>query len=204
VTIRRGEQWGIVGPAPTGVVRVDGDAALGHLVTQARRDGRPIPPVFLAGGDLLKSLGGTGRPDRLDGVVAMLPVDIVRAQAADDIRWFVAHVVARRSWWRGEVVAAMNAQYIGAWDVAPRSHPNDGRVDVVRVDPAMSVGDRRRARTRLVHGGHVPHPHIDISPGAHVTLQFTRPMRLWVDGTSWATSDSVELTVEPDAVTVCV
>ena len=51
--------------------------------------------------------------------------------------WGVAHVVVRRQWWRGEIVMAMNAQFYGRYDVAPRGHPNDGKVDVVRVDPSM-------------------------------------------------------------------
>ena len=48
----------------------------------------------------------------------------------------VAHVVARGGgpWWRGPIVAVMNADRLGRWDVAPRAHPNDGRLDVVEVD----------------------------------------------------------------------
>ena len=33
----------------------------------------------------------------------------------------------------------MNVDRLGHWDVAPRAHPNDGRVDVVEVDAAMSA-----------------------------------------------------------------
>ena len=128
----------------------------------------------------------------------------MRATAGGEARWFVAHLVARRSWWRGELVAAMNAQHLGRWDVAPRAHPNDGRVDVVHVSAAMSVRDRWRARSRAVQAAHVPHPDIEIRSSASTTLTFDRPLRLTLDGRPWTTSASVELTVEPDALTVYV
>jgi diacylglycerol kinase family enzyme len=152
----------------------------------------------------MRAVGGTGDEGRLHGEVALLPVDIVRATIDAEQRWFAAHLVARRSWWRGEVVAAMNAQHLGRWDVAPRSHPNDGRIDIVRISPEMSMRDRWRARSRAVQAAHVPHPHIQITSTATTTLRFARPMQLWLDGEVWTTASSVELTVEPDALLVCV
>src|SRR3546814_16850403 len=69
------------------------------------------------------------------------------------------HLIAERSWWRGRVVAAMNAQYRGKWDVAPRGHPNDGRLDVLAADPPLD--ERLPVRGRLKTGTHLPHPPID-------------------------------------------
>jgi hypothetical protein len=204
MTVRKGEQWGDVGPLPPDAVRVHSDAAVGELVEQARLSGDPLPPIALLGGDLMRAVGGTGDARRFDGDVARLPVDVVRVSVEGEQRWFVAHLLARHSWWRGELVAAMNAQHLGRWDVAPRSHPDDGRVDVVRIAPAMSIGDRWRARSRAVQAAHVPHPHIEIRSVASTTVQFARPLGLWLDGRAWKTATAVELTVEPDAVLVCV
>jgi YegS C-terminal NAD kinase beta sandwich-like domain len=204
MTIRRGEQWGDVGPLPVDAVRVDSDAELADLIEQSRRSGSTPVPVALLGGDLMRAVGGTGDEGRLSGDVARLPVDVVRATVDGQQKWFVAHLLARRSWWRGELVAAMNAQHLGDWDVAPRSHPDDGRVDVVRVSDAMTIADRWRARSRAVHAGHVPHPDIEIRSVALVTLEFERPLRLWLDGRPWLTAAVVELAVEPDALIVCV
>lgn len=204
MTIRRGEPWGEVGPLPPDAVRLRSDAALADVVTHSRATGTPIPTVALLGGDLMRAIGGTGDEHRLDGEVALLTVDIVRATIDGESRWFVAHLVARRSWWRGEMVAAMNAQHLGAWDVAPRSHPNDGRVDVVRVSASMSVRDRWRARSRAVQAAHVPHPDIEIRSSAATTLTFSRQLHVSLDGRPWRTAHSVDLTVEPDALTVCV
>jgi hypothetical protein len=204
MTIRRGELWGDVGPLPAGAVLVHSDAALADLVTSSRAAGVDVPPVALLGGDLMRSVGGTGDQQRFSGEVARLTVDVVRATIDGESRWYVAHLVARRSWWRGEMVAAMNAQHLGPWDVAPRSHPNDGRVDVVRVSAAMSVRDRWRARSRAVQAAHVPHPDIEFRSSAATTLTFSRPLHVSLDGRAWRTASTVELTVEPDALTVCV
>ena len=117
----------------------------------------------------------------------------------------VAHVVVRdRRWagWRGPVVAVMNADRLGRWDVAPRAHPNDGRVDVVEVDGAMGLRARWQARRRLPTGTHVPHPAIRTARAAERTWRFDRPLGLWVDSVGRGTVRSLRVTVEPDGATV--
>ncbi len=204
MTVRKGEPWGSTGQAPADMVTVTDDAALRRIACEALSSGRRPPPIGLLGGDLMRAVGGPGDEARFSGEVAILPVDVVHLEAAGDQTWCCSHLVARRRWWRGEVVAVMNAQYLGAWDVAPRSHPGDGRVDVVRVDPAMSWRDRLRARGRLVHGTHVPHPCIEVRQHAEVELVFARAMSLIVDGEPWVTASSARVVVVPDALTVVV
>jgi hypothetical protein len=204
MTIRRGQQWGDLGPVPAGAVRARSDAEVARIVRAARERGEMPPAVVLLGGDLMRAVGGTGDEARLEGDVARLPVDVVRVDAGGERAWFAAHLLARRSWWRGEVVAAMNAQHRGAWDVAPRGHPNDGRIDIVRVLPGMSLRDRWRARSRVVHGGHLPHPDIEVRTVANASIELARPARLWLDGEPWLTARELDLHVEPDALVVCV
>lgn len=207
--IRKGEAWGETGPAPDGMVTVHSDAELNALVTRCRRAGEPLPPVGLLGGDLMRCVGGSGDPTRFAGDVALLPVDVVRVDTPDATGWFVAHLLARRAWWRGELTAVMNGQYLSTrggatWDVAPRAHPGDGRVDVVRVDRAMSVRDRRTAKQRLPLGAHLPHPHISVRQAASIDLVWQRPTRVWLDGRAWATVREATVTVEPEPLLVCI
>ena len=204
VTIRKGEAWGHVGPCPPDVVTVRSDAELFVLVNACRSEGRPIPAVALLGGDLMRAVGGNGDVDRLRGEVAHLPVDVVRVDADGRTAWSAAHVVARRGWWRGQLLAAVNGQFLGEWDLSARAHPNDGLVDVVRVDASMSVRDRWRAKGRAVVGAHVPHPAIHIRRSATTVVDFDRPMRVWIDGTTWVNATTLTLTVEPDAFIACV
>lgn len=200
--IAKGEPWGRTGPVPAGTRTVADDAAARAVVTEARRAGEPVPPLFLLGGDLCRTLGGRGDPARLDGEVTILSVDLGAVLADGVLHWFVAHAVARRRWWRGEVVAAMNAQYLGDWDVAPRGHPGDGRLEVLR--GSLPLGQRLEARRRLPTGRHLPHPAISLERTAATQVDLERPAPLYLDGTPLGPVRRLSLRVEPDALTCVV
>ena len=117
---------------------------------------------------------------RLHTGATVVPVDLAAVLVDGRLHWFVAHLVARRGWWRGPIVAAMNAQHLGPWDVAPRGHPNDGRLDVFEGD--LGLGDRWKARRRLATGTHVPHPGITERHVAAVQLELTAGTKVWLDG----------------------
>jgi diacylglycerol kinase family enzyme len=131
-----------------------------------------------------------------------LPVDLGSVLVDGRQHWFVAHLVARRSWWHGRVVAAMNAEFVGAWDLAPRSHPNDGRLDVLDAD--LGLRDRWKAWRRLPTGAHVPHPAIRVERSKAVQLDLVPPLDVWLDGVSLGTAHHLSIRVEPDALTVVV
>jgi diacylglycerol kinase family enzyme len=117
------------------------------------------------------------------------------------LHWFVAHLVARKRWWRGRVFAAMNAEFIGRWDVAPRSHPNDGILDTF--DVTMSTGDRWKARSRLPTGTHVPHP--DIAQRRVDAIQLdVDGLDVWLDGENIGPARRLSIRIEPDALTCVV
>src|SRR5687768_11722270 len=132
--ISKGEPWGEPGPLPSHGVIVRSDLEARAVVTAARRAGEPVPPLGLLGGDLCRTLGGTGDEARLRSESALqVPIDLGSVLLDGRLHWFVAHLVARRSWLFGRVVVAMNAEHLGGWDVAPSGHPNDGRLDVFDV-----------------------------------------------------------------------
>jgi hypothetical protein len=204
VTIRKGEAWGRPGTLPAGGVVVRSDAEARAVVAEARRAGEPVPALGLLGGDLCRTLGGRGDEARIrsDGAVR-LPVDLGSVLVDGVHHWFVAHLVVRQSWWRGRVVAAMNAEFLGPWDVAPRAHPNDGLLDVVDVAPSMGLTDRLTARRRLATGGHVPHPAITTSRRPAVQLDFDRPTPVWLDGERVTDARHLSVRLEADAL-LCV
>ncbi|MFM7044889.1 MAG: hypothetical protein ACKOYG_04980 [Ilumatobacteraceae bacterium] len=204
MTIRPGSSWGRQRPLSAEVAVVDGDAELGRHVAAALRRGDRPSPVAVRSGDLARAMGGggTGRVV-LGALLVEAPIDAVRVTTAEgQVGWFCAHLVARRSWWRGEVVAAVNGGFIRGRDLAPRAHPNDGRVDIVRVDPSMPWRARRAAWLRASTGSHLPHPLISVTQASSSSLQFTAPLRLWLDGTPWTATTSVTLDVVPDAAVV--
>lgn len=205
MSVRKGEAWGTVGPAPAGLVVVRTDRELAELVNRHRAAGTPLPPVGLLGGDLCRALGGTGEGSRFAGEVPILPVDLLRVEAGGRMAWAAAHVVARRWWgWRGTVVAVMNGQYAGRADVAPRAHPGDGQADVVTVDPAMGWRSRLQAWRRLPTGTHVPHGSITTRRTRALELELPARARIDADGRRVARGRTLTVTVEPAALTVCV
>jgi hypothetical protein len=202
VTIRRGEPWGEPGVLPPDGVVVRSDAEAREVVTAARRAGDPVPALGLLGGDLCRAVGGTGDESRLREGGTVLPIDLGAVLVDGRLHWFVAHLVARRGWWRGRIVAAMNAQHVGSWDVAPRGHPNDGKLDVLDAD--LPLGDRWKARRRLATGAHVPHPGISERHVAAAQVDLAAGMRVWLDGVPLGEARSLAIRIEADALTCVV
>ncbi|MEX2659687.1 MAG: hypothetical protein WD232_08315, partial [Acidimicrobiales bacterium] len=107
MTIRKGQAWGEAKPLPGDGVVVHTDAEARRVVTEALRANRPVPPLGLVGGDLCRTLGGTGDEGRLRSEVATtVPCDLGVALLDGRLHWFVAHLVARRGWWRGRAWVA--------------------------------------------------------------------------------------------------
>jgi len=203
MTIEKGGDWGQPAPLPADGVVVHDDREARATVTAARRAGAPLPTIGLLGGDLCRTLGGTGDAGRLRSAEAMtFPVDLGTVLIDGTIHWFVAHLVARRTWWRGRVVVAMNAQWLGSWDLGPRSHPDDGLLDVS--DGDLSLSDRWKARSRLPTGTHVPHPGIAVRRTPSLQLDLDPTLDIWLDGEKVARGSSVVLRVEPDALQVVI
>jgi hypothetical protein len=205
VTVRKGEAWGEAGGLPADGVIVRSDAEARAVVTAARRAGEPVPPLGLLAGDLCRTLGGgRGGEARLRSAEGVrVPVDLGSVLVDGRQHWFVAHLVARHGWWRGRIVAAMNAEFLGDWDVAPRAHPGDGVLDVLDVSPAMSLSDRWAARSRLRTGAHVPHPAVAVTRRPAVQVDLDRPTPVWLDGERVGEARRLSVRLEPDAL-VCV
>ena len=185
------------------MVRSDGEAR--EALEAARRDRRPFPVLGLLGGDLCRTLGGRGDEARFrDGAVTLATVDVGEVLLDGRVRFFVAHAVVRgRSWWRGPITAAMNAQYLGRWDVAPRAHPGDGLLDVLEVGAELGAGERWKARRRLPSGTHVPHPKIAVRRLAALQLD-VEGRQVWLDGARQPSAQALSIRLQPDAVTVAV
>ena len=200
MTIRKGETWGEPGVLPPDGVVVHSDAEARAAVTAARRAGLEPPVLGLLGGDLCRAVGGAGDEGRLREGGTVLPVDLGAVLVDGRLHWFVAHLVARSGWWRGRIVAAMNAQHLGAWDVAPRGHPNDGRLDVLDVGAAFGLGDRWKARSRLRTGTHVPHPGITERHVTALQVELEAGTKVWLDGEPIGPARSLAIRIEPDAL----
>jgi hypothetical protein len=194
MSIERGKPWGREVERPGNLVMATSDADAVRIASSG--DERPIG---LAGGDLHATLGA---PKPRDPLLA-LEVDGICVELGDgEVHLAIAHVVARRSWWRGPVIAVMNIDRVGAWNAAPRAHPNDGIVDVVEVSASMPLRDRWAARSRLVTGTHVPHPAISTRRVEGQSWQFDDPLGIWIDGVDVGRAGRLSIAVEPNRFVV--
>lgn len=200
MTVRKGADWGERGAMPEALEVFDDPLAALDTITAARRAGRPIPPIGLDRGDLVRTLGGPTSPDLRSASEALrVTVDLGAVLIDGSIHWFLSHLVARRSWLRGQVVVAANAAFLGEWNVAPRAHPGDGRLDTLEIDH-MALGERLKARRRLASGTHLPHPDITARRPRAAQYEFARPMAVWLDGRRAGSARALSIRVEPDAV----
>lgn len=203
MTIRKGEPWGETAPRPADLVVVTTDRDLREWVIRHRTRNEAIREVGVGGGDLARTCGGG--TDHGSESATKVTVDAMRITIDDaEPTWGVAHVVARREWLRGEVVFVMNAQFYGSYDVAPRSHPNDGKLDVLRVSGAMGLRERLQARQRARTGTHLPHRHLSTQRVHDIDVQFDRSMVTWIDGVRCGSAHRLRVSVEPDAFTAYV
>lgn len=203
MTIEKGAPYGAPGTLPDDGVVVGSDGEARRVLESARRDGRPFPTLGLTGGDLWRTLGGADAdPSRLRSPDAVtFPVDLGEVLLDGKLHLFVAHCVVRNRWWTRAVVA-MNAQWIGAWNVGRRAHPNDGLLDVF--DARLRVGQLAAVRARLPAGAHLPHPGIRERRTAAQQFELERSRTVRLDGDDVGRARVLSLRVAPDAVTVVV
>ena len=202
MTIRKGGDYGDRRALPVGSPIAHSDAELHALITDARESGCMPLTIGLLGGDLCRTLGGTGDKERLFGDDARaFPIDLIIATIDGTEFAVVSHLIAGRLFGR-DFVAAMNAQWSGDLDLGPRSHPGDGLIDLTT--GALGFRQRRSARRRARTGTHLPHPDLSYRRISQITIDFDRPTRLCIDSSVTCVATSMSLVVETDAFNVVV
>jgi hypothetical protein len=198
VTIEKGMSWGTAVARPAGLRSAHGDHELALMLT----DGVDRP-VAVAAGDVHTTLGAPRIAGREE--LTAFPIDLVHVSldGATEIV-AVAHVLAcsprsQGGWWRGDGLAVLNSEHVGRYDVAPRGHPNDGRVETLRVEPTLGVRQRLAIRSRMFSGTHLPHPAIETGSVRSASWSFDRSLRVRVDGVDVGTARTIAIRVEPDA-----
>jgi hypothetical protein len=167
MVMRRGEDWGRVAIAPSDLVRASSDAELAAHVGEGQKN------IVVTGGDMWRTIGADSRVVVSGELGTCLPIDVMKVEFQREDQSIVSKIAVSNivlrptsvsgGWLRGSLTVVANAQFLGRWDVAPRGHPNDGRVEVTQVDQGMGVRQRLTARSRLSTGSHLPHPSIQTS-----------------------------------------
>jgi hypothetical protein len=92
-----------------------------------------------------------------------------------------------------------NSGLLRGRDVLPRAHPNDGFVDVLEVDPKISIRQRAIAWRRSAIGSHLPHPSFRVSRS--IDFQWSgSPAHMIADGVTYKGVVWLQCTVLADAM----
>jgi hypothetical protein len=219
--IRKGEPWGSDASGPPDLEISGDDAELARSVVLAGTvplvGYRPSP-----GADLARSVGLTPDSPRL----AELTIDaldvgvggadhqpamnaVVLGTAPDRLsRWtrsrsFEVTIDGRPTWTgRATGVVVANGQFLRGFDVVPRGHPGDGRLEIQVYSPA--AGERAEMRRRLATGTHVPHPRILERSGRVIEVAASSAVAIEVDGAPKGSGRRVRVAVLPGALRILV
>ena len=207
MTISKHLEWGRDILKPEDLVICQDDAAASRLLTGLIGESKHLPIIAIKSSKLARALGTNGAQLESKSMRA-LPFDLIKinfTKSSNEKVMVIAigYALLRNSWWRGEITAVLNTSFIGDWDCAPRSHPNDGKFDVVTVGSQMRPMQRLIASRRLRLGTHLPHPQISTHQATNLELFSSALSNLFVDGQRFAKVSQFSFTLLPDAVTLC-
>ena len=206
MTIRRNENWGVAVARPESLVICETDAAASQLATEYFLQQKSIPAIAITRSNLSRALGTKGSVVNSQNMQAT-PFDLIEITFADDSKTeqkvlALGFGLLRKSWWRGDIVAVMNTSFIGDWDCAPRSHPNDGKFDLLTVSSEMKPTQRLIASRRLRLGTHLPHPQISVKQITSFEADCSAKPNLFVDNRKFVCVNQCKFRLLPDALTL--
>lgn len=193
MTIEKGKDWGEAIVVPDNLVVCHTDAEVAGTSTVC----------VVVAGDLFRCLGSPrapqpGSPGR------MLPVDGLSVTIDHGTQCWALSTVEVGTWWsRAPYVCVSNTGFVGDRNLTPRSHPNDGRFEVVTL--TASLRQRMQIDRRSRSGTHLPHPQITVSPAQEWTFSRTsRSQQLRIDGAVVDAWTHVSVTIAPDHFAVVI
>lgn len=206
MTIRKNENWGLTVARPENLVICETDDAASQLATNYFLQQKPIPAIAIKRSNLSRALGTKGADIDSQNMQAtpfdLIEVTFVDASKTEQKVLALGYGLLRKSWWRGEIVAAMNTSFIGDWDCAPRSHPNDGKFDLLTVNSEMKPAQRLIASRRLRLGTHLPHPQISVKQLTSFEADCSAEPNLYCDNRKFACVTYCKFRLLPDALTL--
>jgi diacylglycerol kinase family enzyme len=100
---------------------------------------------------------------------------------------------------RRRFVCVTNGGIVNTRNLAPRAHPNDGRIDVLTIDASMTFRNRLIARNKAMTGTHLPHPQISVRQDQSFhTSKLDRGEKLSIDGILVREWSEIFVSIMPD------
>ena len=186
-------------------------------IAQHYVSGDTATPCTVTKGSIAQALGiSSGRVQNLDPNQQMTLVDIdllqidyrtttslnanANAKSSTTSRIVVAGSIAiQHRTLLSTCLILSNSGLLRSRDVLPRAHPNDGFVDVLEVDPKISIRQRAIAWRRSAIGSHLPHPSFRVSRS--IDFQWSgSPAHMIADGVTYKGVVWLQCTVLADAM----
>ncbi len=199
MTIEKGVPWGSTARMPADVVVVPDEATAAQAVLRGGQC------VVLQSGDLMRALGGTATTitPQHGSACRLLPCDVLRITLDDTTQTTAVSSVVVGSW-RHPRWWVTSGGFLGALNVAPRAHPNDGLADALTFGDGLDLRQLFAIRRRMKLGDHLPHPQLTMQRAREVQWQHAQPAPVTIDGQSMGRVRSVHVVVQPDAFSLCV
>lgn len=203
MTIEKGAAWGTVGVAPQDCVLAKDEAAAAFAVQQGALH------VWLESGDVLRALGlstATG-PLHVGSPCRLLPCDVLMVHLDDAPPVLALSSVIIGSWRKPQMWVTAGG-FLGALNVAPRAHVNDGLVDALRFTRTVPLRQLLLMRRRMRLGDHLPHPLLSMHRAERVNWSQgehgVKKSAVTIDGKQHGRAGQVSIKVRADAFSLCV
>ena len=203
MTIEKGAAWGTVGVTPHECVVAKDESAAALAVQHGATH------VWLESGNILRALGLTvatgalkvGEPCRL------LPCDVVMVQLDNAAPVLAVSSVVIGSWRKPQLWVTTGG-FLGALNVAPRAHVNDGVVDALEFAGSIPLRQLLLMRRRMRLGDHLPHPRLTMHRAPQVKWPTSphgaKSSAVIIDGKQRGRAAQVTINARPDAFLLCV
>jgi len=158
--------------------------------------------IGLQGGDLYKSLGGSGVAGlEADGVNTVgLKLDLGQLVVEESSYLFASHCKLLKPMKPWSTIWIINSPIIGQRRISPKSHPGDGWLDVVEF--SLSFRQSLKAYKRSSTGDHLPHPQIKTSKKRTFMINSNRKRKIVIDGKKIGFGKELSISIIPHAIGV--
>ena len=158
--------------------------------------------IGLQGGDLYKSLGGSGVAGlEADGVNTVgLKLDLGQLVVDESSYLFASYCKLLKPMKPWSTIWIINSPIIGQRRISPKSHPGDGWLDVVEF--SLSFRQSLKAYKRSSTGDHLPHPQIKTSKKRTFMVNSNRKSKIVIDGKKIGFGKEVSISIIPHAIGV--
>ena len=208
MTIRKYSDYGVPVPRPSKLIVLDNDLSIANHFTAHQH----LEPSTVSKGSIAQSLGISRRLTQPDSdsnqQMTRVQIDLLqinyKTRVSDDLSLslIVAGTLAiqQHSVLSTRLILS-NSGILQGRDVLPRAHPNDGFVDVLEIDPEISMRQRVTAWRRSFSGSHLPHPRLRVSRA--IDFEWSgHPSKMVADGVAYKGVVWLQCTVIPDAMSI--